>query len=221
MQIMIHSCHYRLWYVKEYLVKSLYDQGFKEDEVIIYSDDEYKGNLQACMDSFASLPEDGNTWHLQDDVIISRDFRDKVIQYDDFDGIVCGFMSEYDVDNEYAHNHIDYDLLNLGWSFPCIKIPNKVARLCAEMYNIVNNDRTIEMWKEQHKGDDAIFRLYLERYNPKIPHINLVPNIVDHIDYLLGGSMVNRQRQKPVVRALYFDDLDLVDELERELDGRI
>ena len=130
-------------------------------------------------------------------------------------------MSEYDVDNEYCHNVPNTDLLNLGWSFPCIKIPNKVARLCAEMYNIVNNDRTIEMWKEQHKGDDAIFRLYLERYNPKIPHINLVPNIVDHIDYLLGGSMVNKQRQKPVVRALYFDDLDLVDELERELDGRI
>ena len=221
MQIMIHTCNYRLWYVKEYLVKSLYKQGFKEDEVTIYLDDECKGNLQAFIDSLTTLLDEGHTWHLQDDVIICRNFRERALQYDDFDGIVCGFMSEYDIDLESMHNVPNTNLDYLGWSFPCIKIPNKVAKLCAEMYNVVKNDSTLNRWKEERKGDDAVFKLYLEKYNPTIPHITLVPSIVDHVDYLLGGSMVNRMRQKPIVRAIYFDDNDLVDELERELDGRV
>lgn len=220
MQIMIHTCINRLWYVNEYLVKSLREQGFTKDEINIYLDKNSKGNLKAFMDSISKLPDDGHTWHLQDDVIICRDFRERALQYDDFDGIVAGFMSIYDVDDKKYYNIPNDDMRNLGWTFPCIKIPNSVAKLCLEMYNIVKNDATLEYWKQLNKGDDAVFKLYLEKYQPKIMHINVVPNLVDHIDYMLGGSTVNKSRAG-TCRALYFEDLDLVKKLESELYGRV
>ena len=217
---MIHTCINRLWYVNEYLVKSLREQGFTKDEIKIYLDKESKGNLKAFMDSISQLPDEGHTWHLQDDVILCRDFRERALQYDDFDGIVAGFMSIYDVNDKKYHNIPNDDMRNLGWTFPCIKIPNSVAKLCLEMYNIVKNDATLEYWKQLNKGDDAVFKLYLEKYQPKIMHINAVPNLVDHIDYLLGGSTVNKSRAG-TCRALYFEDLDLVKKLESELYGRV
>lgn len=220
MQIMIHTCVNRLWYVNEYLVKSLREQGFTKDEIKIYLDKNSKGNLKAFMDSISQLPDEGHTWHLQDDVIICRDFRERALQYDDFDGIVAGFMSIYDVDDKKYYNIPNDDMRNLGWTFPCIKIPNSVAKLCLEMYNIVKNDATLEYWKQLNKGDDAVFKLYLEKYQPKIMHINVVPNLVDHIDYMLGGSTVNKSRAG-TCRALYFEDLDLVKKLESELYGRV
>lgn len=220
MQIMIHTCINRLWYVNEYLVKSLREQGFTKDEIKIYLDKDRKGNLKAFMDSISQLPDEGHTWHLQDDVIICRDFRERALQYDDFDGIVAGFMSIYDVNDKKYHNIPNDDMRNLGWTFPCIKIPNSVAKLCLEMYNIVKNDATLEYWKQLNKGDDAVFKLCLEKYQPKIMHINAVPNLVDHIDYLLGGSTVNKSRAG-TCRALYFEDLDLVKKLESELYGRV
>ena len=220
MQIMIHTCINRLWYVNEYLVKSLREQAFTKDEIKIYLDKNSKGNLKAFMDSISQLPDEGHTWHLQDDVIICRDFRERALQYDDFDGIVAGFMSVYDVDDKKYYNIPNDDMRNLGWTFPCIKIPNSVAKLCLEMYNIVNGDATLEYWKQLNKGDDAVFKLYLEKYQPKIMHINVVPNLVDHIDYMLGGSTVNKSRAG-TCRALYFEDLDLVKKLESELYGRV
>ena len=217
---MIHTCINRLWYVNEYLVKSLREQAFTKDEIKIYLDKNSKGNLKAFMDSISQLPDEGHTWHLQDDVIICRDFRERALQYDDFDGIVAGFMSVYDVDDKKYYNIPNDDMRNLGWTFPCIKIPNSVAKLCLEMYNIVNGDATLEYWKQLNKGDDAVFKLYLEKYQPKIMHINVVPNLVDHIDYMLGGSTVNKSRAG-TCRALYFEDLDLVKKLESELYGRV
>lgn len=61
MNILIHACPQRMWYVYEQLVPSLIAQGA---EVEIWNDKEGKGNLKACMESFAARKGDGATWHI-------------------------------------------------------------------------------------------------------------------------------------------------------------
>ena len=52
---------------------------------------------------------------------------------------------------------------------------------------------------------------------PTADVLNLKPCLVDHVDYLIGGSVVNNNRKEKNVRAVWFDSLDLVDELEERL----
>ena len=52
--------------------------------------------------------------------------------------------------------------------------------------------------------------------------INYIPNLVDHIDYLIGGSTVNKEREKwhKQSRAAWFSDRHLVDKLTMRLEER-
>ena len=68
MKIMIHTCPERLWYVEEFLVPSLIAQGI--DDIKVWNDERRVGNLASCLASFASC-SGGETWHMQDDVVIA------------------------------------------------------------------------------------------------------------------------------------------------------
>ena len=89
---MIHTYPKRLWYVEEFLISSMLAQGIAKEDITVYNDDKHEGNLRACMNAFASCPDDiGGTWHLQDDICICRDFKQRTEWYDN--GLVCGFSS--------------------------------------------------------------------------------------------------------------------------------
>ena len=45
---------------------------------------------------------------------------------------------------------------------------------------------------------------------------NLSPNIVEHIDYLLGGSIANKKR-KGALTSLYWIERELTDKLKDRL----
>ena len=51
-----------------------------------------------------------------------------------------------------------------------------------------------------------VFRTFLRRCVPDAPYINAIPNLVDHVDYLLGWSTseVKAERKLPS-RAIHFD----------------
>lgn len=213
----IHACLQREWYVRQYLIPSMLKQGIKDENISVWLDSDSKGNLQACMDCFDSMPEDGNTWHLQDDILISSKFKEVTEEYDKLNGIiVCGISIKHDIENDAEKwnkpiTGIDY----LWWSFPCIMIPNKIARDTAYYYKYVP-DKNTDYWKQYKKGDDSVFRKFLQMYHPLIEFINLVPNIVAHIDYLLGGSLVNTQR-KYQLEATHFEEPELVEQLKGDL----
>ena len=63
--------------------------------------------------------------------------------------------------------------------------------------------------------DDMLFKLFLTEERPEETVNNLKPSLVDHIDYLLGGSTVNRGRETihPTTHATYFDNPELVEKL--------
>ena len=209
----IHTYPGRLWYVEKFLVPSMAKQGIKKSNITVYNDDKGEGNLLACMNCFLGLTEDGGTWHLQDDVIISGHFKEMTEKYDD--GVVCGFSSRYDTENAGR-----VPTAKTWYSFPCIRIPNEIARGCAEWYfTYMKSNPVYYSLTHEGKNDDWMFQRYLEYYYKDEFVLNLEPNIVDHIDYLIGGSSVNQQRQLKIVRSSRPDDTleKLVEELEEKL----
>lgn len=213
---MIHTYPKRLWYVEQYLIPSLLAQGVDNTSIIVYNDVNGDGNLVSCMKSFASVPDDDKgTWHIQDDVLVCRDFK-KRTEENDY-GLVCGFSSEkYDGNLDFKKGAVKRE--NMWFSFPCIRIPNKWARECSEWVTkyIIGNPVYEKYWKSG-RNDDWAFRAYLKEFHNDCAALNIMPNLVDHIDYLIGGGSGGK-RTHPV-RSQYFDDVDLVEELENALDN--
>lgn len=218
MRYLIHACEERLWYVNEFLIPSLQAQGIPETYIFTWVDAEHKGNLFSCMDSFADCRKfDGGTWHLQDDVIISRRFKQETFK--DFDEIRCG----------YCGKEIGPDITKIGYvspirmwfSFQCIYIPNYLACECANwFYNEAIYEERFKERIDRKKSDDYIWQRFVaEHHRDDVDIINLKLNLVDHIDYILGGSVINKNRTRNNT-AMYFEDVDLIDDLKRRLDER-
>jgi len=215
-EYLIHAYPKRMWYVEQYLIPSMIAQGIDNTSISVYNDVSGEGNLISCMKAFASVVDDDRgTWHLQDDVIICKDFKQRTEEYDE--GIVCGFSSlKYDGDIEDRKGYVNRN--KLWFSFPCIRIPNKWARECSEwvMTYIIGNPVYERYWK-QRCNDDWCFRTWLEYAHPDCKGLNITPCLVNHIDYLIGGRSMLQERQHPVT-AQYWTDNDLVEDLRCRLE---
>ena len=207
---MIHACPERMWYVEQYLVPSMKEQGI--NNVTVKCDTEHVGNLESCMKIFSQLPTDGGTWHLQDDVIICRDFAERTEYLSD--GVVCGFVFGKDENHKFVGTVTPFQM---WWSFPCIHIPNKLAKECAEwFYRTAQSHLTYAERVLSNREDDYFFKEYMRIFYPSYPIENIKPCLVDHIDYLIGGT-TGKKRKNPIVRAEWFEDTDLVAELEKNI----
>jgi len=211
---MIHVCLDRLWYVEKYLMPSMIAQGIDKTSITLYLDTEREGCLKSCIKSFetASKMDVNGVWHLQDDVIICRDFKERTEKFDD--GLVCGFSSFYDKAKGWLPG--ESNGLRMWYSFPCIRIPTYIIREYVQWFNTyVWRDHQYDQWTKKNKYDDTIWRIWMEQYHPSTKVLNLSPNLVDHVDYFLGGSTINQRDRQ--VRSLSFEDTDLVKNLERRL----
>ena len=207
-KIMIHTYPARLWYVKDFLVPSLINQGAKN---IVIANDKYRiGNLLSFI---MSLKDCGDAWHLQDDVIICSDFVERIKKYT---GVCCGFYAgSFDRGNKQAGKNIPD---NMWFSFPCIRIPGDIAE---KFYNWFYTEkekdkRGFQKMINSGKMDDLVFMEYLREFYPDMEITNIKPNLVDHIDYLIGGSVANSQRRGKATAA-YFEEPELVKQLEQQL----
>ena len=211
---LIHAMPKRMWYVEQYLIPSMLAQGIDKKDIHVYNDIKANGNLKAWVSAAEFCVGDGGTWHLQDDVCIGSRFKELIEKYDD--GIVCGFKSEYDGPQMPG----EVPCQQMWFSFPCIRIPNYITRECAEWVRegIIGNP-VYKSWWDRGVNDDMLFRRYVWEKYPAMYAINLDPNLVDHIDYLIGGTVNNSARQKQI-RAIYFDDLPAVEKLEKWLEKR-
>ncbi len=223
MRYLIHACPQRMWYVEEFIVPSLRAQGIREDEIEIWNDAEGKGNLFSCMESFRACgerakenPESG-TWHLQDDILICRDFAERTRGYTE--GIVCGYACR-NFGNFLQERGVQ-PVQFLWYSFPCIRIPDAIAGECAHWFFTRAVKR--EKWKkevEQGKSDDWFFRNFLLERHSDMTVLQLDPGLVEHIDWLIGGTTINQQRSWAQTRAAFWRDEELVWELEEKLKHR-
>jgi len=212
---MIHACTDRMHYVEFYLIPSMVEQGIDKSDIILYADSG-DGCLQSHVKSFmqaSHLPYDG-VWHLQDDVLICSDFKERTEKYDN--GLVCGFASYYDSRKNWKEGEATGK--NMWYSFPCMRIPTAIITHYVNWFNTwVWRDNQYKHWVDENKHDDTIFRIFMENYYPKYPALNLAPNLVEHIDWLIGGSIVNAFRKDKIVRSIYWNDEDRVEELKERL----
>ena len=222
MKYMIHACVEREWFVRGWLIPSLKEQGIADEEIILYLDTERDGNLKAFLKSLELVKDEpGDTWHLQDDVVVSKRFAEITrrgvfdIHGDPFEGVVCGFCNvEYD---KFPHIGI-VPIGRIWWSFQCIRIPNKLA---AEFLDWMDTDMVKERYPNdlaEGKHDDMFFKDFLcyEHYEDML--YNLMPNLVEHVDYLIGGSVINQQRIKKTTKARYWDEGDVLTLVQRWLE---
>lgn len=212
---LIHACLERSWYVHDYLIPSLLKQGILAENVDVYLDNNREGCLESCMKAFESVPDDdGGIWHLQDDILISSKFKEMTEKYDS--GVVCGHFYER---HQYMADYVgEVPVANMWFSFPCIRIPNKIARGCAEYYrNDILTNRAYTPWIVAKKYDDTIFNLYMVEHHSEMKVINLVPNLVAHVDYLIGGTQAGKSRGELEPMSMYFEEPELIDILRKEL----
>ena len=203
---LIHSYKDRQWYVDKYLIPSMVKQGIDRGDIDIFEDDGSLGCLEAFMQSCLMLEPEGGTWHLQDDVIISSQFKRWTEEYAQ-NRVVCGFCSRYS--KKCPPGLVYPDLM--WYSFPCIYIPNVLAREFATwFYRETIYNPHYESWISKKKFEDSIFMDYLQQYCPGKQILNLAPNIVNHIDYLLGGSIVNSNRVESIVHSIYWEEPELL-----------
>lgn len=215
MKILIHAVPERMWYVNEFLIPALRAQGAEKIE--IWNDETHEGNLAACMASFAAREGDGGTWHLQDDVLPCRDFVTRCRDLDD--GVVFGFCCRNFGDRLDAFGQVYApDAWN---SFQCVRIPDAYARECAAWVRSMRWDKESPsaelpiLW-QLGKGDDTFFHEFLACRHPYDAVENVKPNLVEHVDWLLGGSTLQQWRDY-LARAEFWDDQDLIDALRERI----
>ena len=211
----LHACPQRMWYVDEFLVPSLQQQGI--DDIDIRCDKYKRGNLDHCMQIFSIMYGDGGTWHIQDDVIICRDFKKRTEEYES-DQVVCGFVWDKDDNLNMVGDTLPK---NMWWSFPCIYIPNHMALECSDWYyQWAKYQEKYLSFSVGKQYDDYFFIEFLKNNYSEKQVLQVKPCLVDHIDYLIGGTTVKRARRDDQCRAAWFDDPDLVDDLADKIRRR-
>lgn len=215
MRILIHACPRRMWYVTGHLIPMLKAQGLQDEEIEVWNDSEGLGNLKACMASFAARTGDGGTWHLQDDVLPCSDFVRRCREHDE--GVVYGFCNEQFTDDPLCTGRVSVE--DAWHSFQCVRIPDNYARECAAWLHTGGpKDLEYPLWIKTGKMDDSVFRSYLIDRHGRETVLNLKPNLVEHVDWIIGGSILHPWRGY-LARAFYWDDEELVDELREAVRG--
>ena len=75
---------------------------------------------------------------------------------------------------------------------------------------------------DENKHDDVFLEMYLTQNFPTLRVWNLAPNIVNHIDHLIGGSLINQGRNKSTefIMSKYWNEPELLNDIERRLKER-
>ena len=208
--IMIHAAPSRMKYVTEFLQPRLKAQGFQE--IIVWNDSESLGCREAYLESFRSLPETGHTWHLQDDVLPDKRFYEwATSEWAEYPGIINGFgCGNYTPRSRFGNAHNMEDMV---YSFPCMRIPNEVAKDFLKWFEAAR-EKDINILEKLPSGKfiDYFFKLYIGNNDKGIAIYNFFPNIVEHVDEYITGSLVNKQREK-LAKAIQFDDDEALKDL--------
>lgn len=215
-RILIHACPDRMWYVNEFLIPSLQEQGIEKIDLAV--DWSGKGNLISCLESFEQSGHlDGATWHLQDDVLICHDFAERIEEFDE--GVACGFCHTlFEPFNRPMPGHVP--AVFMFNSFPCIRIPNEIAAEFVEWYWTDACKRPkYQKWVRSGIHDDGFWHDFYVEQHPNDFVWNIAPSIVEHVDWLIGGSIANDWRGY-ICRATWWEDEDLVKNLIQKLASR-
>ena len=153
-------------------------------------------------------------------MVISKNFASYTAKHNPEHKILCGYCTKrYQKEGVKVIGKVKPK--DMWMSFPCIYIPNYIAHLFVKWVRTkASENETYKKWISTGKYDDSLFKVFVSlKYDQNYEVENLKPHLVDHIDFLLGGSLVSPNREVQT-RAEYFEDQDLVDELIFEMRNR-
>ncbi len=217
--IMIHTCNAREWYVYDFLLPSLVKQGIDVTDIKVWHDYERLGNLKSFVASMKWVRQNCDPasaiWHLQDDIVISKNFKQEIEK--EYQGVACGFVCA-DFNAGILDKTGRTPARNIWFSFPCIRIPNYIAGQFYDWFyeEALNDDRLWKLYKE-NKHDDDFFRTFIKQKYNRSHVFNMNPNIVEHVDYMIGWSVCNGIRGKEKRGSAYWQDHNQVSNLARAL----
>lgn len=209
--VMIHSCNKRLWYVREYLIPYLITLGIPERNIILWND--YKGIgclkqwVSSCEYLSCNIKPGYGVWHLQDDVLPSKDFYEFAKAHSK--DIICnGFVSKKGNSLKYTYaGHVN--CLYNWMSFPCMYIPVKYTTGFYKWFiDHVITQGKYSKFVANNRYDDMLFWNYMHNNHRDITIHNVVPALIQHIDYLIGGTTINFQYTGDQT-AYYWNDVQL------------
>ena len=219
-QYMIHACPKRMWYVENFMLPRMMAQGIPEEEIMVWNDTEKWGNLKSFIESMRYIkeyfPEDESIWHIQDDVLVADYFYEYTKEHKE---LAYGFCND-DFDKGYVEDTGIVPVNRCWHSFQCLCIPNKIASEYYDWFQHENNNPAnpfkLKPWTKDNMNDDMIFRIFLqEKYINKVC-TNVVPNLVDHVDYLIGNTVIHNPR--PPRTSAYWTDTKALKDLYKALD---
>ena len=214
----IHACPGRMWYVEEFMIPSMLKQGIEQTDILVWNDSDGKGNLFSTIECLEHCGKhDGGCWHLQDDVLLASDFAKQTAAADKY--IECGFCHiGFEKEDGRSVEKIGKVKAQYMWSsFPCIFIPNWIAKDFVEwFYTKAMYDPKYLMFIHERKHDDCFWRDYVNEERHYDTVINHAPALIDHIDWLIGGSVINQMRGTNC-RAYHWEEEELVFKLREEL----
>lgn len=220
MRFMIHACPAREWYVEDFLIPSMTAQGIPREDIEVWMDRDGDGCLFSCMKCFHEIGKrEGDTWHLQDDVLICRDFTKRCEEMEEFKGLVSGFgCQEFGPTMSVTG---ECPPIFAWFSFQCTRIPNWLAGECADWFfnDAIYRDSYREMVESRKCDDSFFYDFFLEEHTEDMRAFNMKPCLVEHVDRIMGGSVVNIWRDY-WPRAAFWDDEELVNELKEKIKAR-
>lgn len=205
--VLIHAVPKRMWYVEKFMVPALREQGI---EPKVFCDTEKLGNLRACLKSFSELPQDGDTWHIQDDTLMAKNFAERA---EKMDGVVVGFCHKPFGDNPRCRGTVCAE--SMWHSFQCIRIPNRIAHEFCDWMENGEHSAEAELRVKMNKGDDFLFREFFTERHAEDSAYNAA-DLCEHVDWLIGGSIVNKWRGY-ICRNDTWTDEEAVEELKTKL----
>jgi len=158
-------------------------------------------------------------WHLQDDVLIASDFVARIKDMPKH--IICNGFVYADQSNTRLKNICSktgaQNVRDYWFSFPCCYIPNKYIHGFISWFH----QDVLQAGKYVNKVkvglyDDFFFWQYMKIEHKQDYILNVVPNLVQHVDYMIGGS-VNNSKNKWHRTAFYWNEHEREKDLERRI----
>lgn len=200
----IHCVPKRRKWVDGYIIPELKKH---KEKYIIYEDKKGDGNLKSFTNSLDKVKDIPNgCWHIQDDIYFAKDFFERIKKMPK-DMLILGFTSA-----DWCLGAPGTQFISGAWlSFQCVYIPTRYTKGFRQFLKDYYDEYKDMI--DQNCNDDTLFKKHLLKNFPSDWVWNEKPNLVNHIDYLIGGTTIHKNF-KPHL-ALYWDEP--IEEMEQKV----
>ena len=189
----------------------------EKDDIIVLNDVSGMGNLRSFlfMCNYVVKNDIGDSWYLQDDILLSSNFVKTCMEMRK-DIVVNGFVYADPAGND-NYKYVGLQKPNRYWfSFPCCYIPVKYIQEFLRWFDEILVAGKYKKMISRNMYDDLFFWKYMQEKHAEHHIYNASPNLVNHIDYMLGGSCLPYQKCK-IRHAYFWNEPEKIEEIQKRI----